>query len=71
MDAARDAGERDIVMQMGGRRDRDGVDLEFEQSLDVGYGGAAERTGDEFGLLDIGVGDTDEFSSRQPVSTRA
>ena len=66
VDAARDAGERDVVMQMGRRRDGDGIDLEIEQFIDVGDGGAAEGAGDEFGLLAVGIGDADEFGPRQP-----
>ncbi len=64
MHAARDAGERDVVMQMGRRRDGDGIDFEIEQLLDVGDGGAAERARDEIGLLAVGIGDADEFSPR-------
>ena len=66
VDAARDAGERDVVMQMGRRRDGDGIDLEVEQFIDIGDGGAAEGAGDEFSLLAVGIGDADEFGARQP-----
>ena len=53
-------------MQMGRRRDGDGIDLEVEQFVDIGDGGAAERAGDEFGLLAVGIGDADQFGARQP-----
>ena len=65
MDAARDAGERDVVMQMRGRRDGDGIDAELEQRLDVGDGGAAERARDEIGLPAVGIGHRDELGARQ------
>ena len=65
MDAARDAGERDVVVQMGRRGDGNGIDLEIEQRPDIGDRLAAERAGDEFGLLAIGIGDGDEFGARQ------
>ena len=38
---------------------------EVEQFLDVGDGRAAERAGDEIGLLAIGIGDADQFGARQ------
>ena len=65
VDAARDAGERDIAVQMGRRRNGDGVDFQVEQFADVGDGGAAEGAGDEIGLLAIGIGDADQFGARQ------
>ena len=40
MDLARDAGERDLVMQMGWSRDRDGVDALGEQLLQRAEGRA-------------------------------
>ena len=62
VNAAGDAGQRDRVMQMGGRGDGDRIDAEIEQFLDVGDSRAAERVGDEFGLLAVGIGDPDKLA---------
>ena len=51
---------------MGRRRNSDGIDIEVEQLLDVGNGGAAERARNEIGLLEVGIGDPDELRARQP-----
>ena len=61
MNAARDAGERDLVMEVRGRGDGDGVDPAVEQGIDLADGDAAERPGDEIRLLAIGIGHADEF----------
>ena len=65
VDAARDAGKRDIAMQMGRRGNGDGVDVAIEQVADIGDGRAAQRARDEFGLLAVGIGDADEFGAGQ------
>ena len=65
MHAARDAGERNVAMQMGRRGDGDGVDAEREQRIDVADGAAAQRIGDKLGLLGVRVGDADELGARQ------
>ena len=46
VDLARDAGERDLVMQMGWGRDRDGVDAFGEQLLQRVEGRAIRELGD-------------------------
>ena len=43
VNAARDAGQRQIAVQVRGRGDGDGVDAVREQALHVGVAGAAER----------------------------
>ena len=53
------------LMQMGRCRDRDRVDSAIEQLIDVGDGAAAERAGDEFSLLAVGIGDADQLGPRQ------
>ena len=45
MDIARDAGERDLVMQMGGRGDRHRVDALGDQFVEAGKGAAADQLG--------------------------
>ena len=65
MHAAGDAGERDIVVEMGRGGDGDGVDAEVEHVVDLADGLAAERTGDEIGLPAVGIGDADQFGARQ------
>ena len=57
--------KRDIAMQVGGRGDGDGVDVEIEQFADIGDGGAAQGARDEIGLLAVGIGDADQFGARQ------
>src|SRR6476646_7574557 len=52
-------------MEMCRRRDRNRVDLAVEQFLDIRYGGAVQCTGNEFGLLSIGIRDTDQLNARQ------
>jgi hypothetical protein len=66
VDAARDAGQGDVVMQMGGRRDGDGVDAEREQPFDIGDCAAAEHARDKIGLPAVGIGDGNELGARQP-----
>jgi hypothetical protein len=65
MDAARDAGQSDVVMQVRGRCNCDGIHFKIEQFVDVSNRGAAERARNEFSLLEIWVGDADKFGARQ------
>ena len=66
VDAARDAVQRDLVMQMRGRRDGHGVDAELEQRVDIVDRRAAEHAGDEIALLRIGIGDADKLHAGKP-----
>src|SRR5580700_7859970 len=61
MDALGDALERDIMMQMGRRRDDDRLDPLAEQRIDILEGGAVERVGDEIPLAAVRIGHSDEF----------
>ena len=63
VDAARDAFEREVVMQMRRRGDGDRVDAGAEQAVDVGERGAAERARDKIPLLAIGIGDANEIDA--------
>ena len=63
--ATLDAAERQFPMQMGGRRDRDGIDTLRKQRLDAAERRAAERARNEIALLAIGIGHADEPDGRQ------
>ena len=65
MDAALDAGQRDLAMQMGRRRDGDGIDAELEQALEIGDGRAAERARDEVALGAIGIDHAHQLDAGQ------
>ena len=65
MDAARHAGQSDLVMQLGRRSNSDRIYFEIEQRVDAGDSGAAQRARDEFGLLDIRIRHANEFGARQ------
>ncbi len=65
MDATLNAGQRDIAMKVGGRRDGDCIDIALDQFVDVGNSNAAQGTGDKFGLLAIRISDTDKFGAGQ------
>ena len=52
--------ERDVVMQVGRRRDGDGVDAAVEQRIEIAERRAAERASHEIALLAIGVGYSDQ-----------
>jgi hypothetical protein len=65
VDAARDAGQRNIAVQMGWRRDGDGVEIEIEQFADGRHRRAAQGTGHEIGLLAIGIGNAYQLGARQ------
>ena len=60
MDVARDAGERDLVMQMGRRRDGDGVDAFGEQFVEVGERAAAGQRGGARAVLRQRIDDADQ-----------
>ena len=63
MDAARDAGQRDVVMQMCRRRDRDRVDAEVQQAFQVVDRRTAQHAGDEIALGAVGIGNSDELDA--------
>ena len=65
MHAALDAVQRDVAMQMGRRRDGDGIDARGEQRVDVGKGPAAEGVRDPLPPFRIGIGDADQSCARQ------
>ena len=52
-------------MQMGGRRDRDGIDAGRDQRLDLGEAVAADGVRHQVALLGVGIGDADELHARQ------
>ena len=61
MDALGDALERDVMMQMGRRRDDDRIGPLAEQCVDILEGGAIERVGDKIPLGVVWIGYADEF----------
>ena len=65
MDTARDAGERNIAVQMGRRGDRDGIDAKLEQLVHVGDRRAAENARHEITLLAVGIGNAHELNASQ------
>jgi hypothetical protein len=65
VDAARGAGGGNVAMQLRRRRDGDRVDAVTHQSLGVVEGGAAERAGDEFAALAIGISDANQLDAGQ------
>ena len=64
VDAARGTGNRDIAMQMRGRRDGDGVDAVAQQFLGIVKGSATKIAGDGLAALTVGIGDADQLHSR-------
>jgi hypothetical protein len=62
--AAGDAFQRQIVMKMGGRRYGEGIDSLAQQSVHIGECRAAKRASNEFPLLDVGIGNSDELNTR-------
>ena len=70
MHAALDAGERQFLMQMGRRRDGDGIDAVREQLVDAAERRQPERLGDEIALLAVRIGDTDELDAGQIARRR-
>ena len=65
MDVARDAGQRDLVMQMGRRRDGDGVDAFVEQFVELGERAAADQRGGARAVLRQRIDDADQRHARQ------
>ena len=60
MDVARDAGERDLVMKMGRRRDRHGIDALREQLIEVCESAAADQLGGARPMLRQRIDDADQ-----------
>ena len=65
MDAARCEFGGDVAMQMGRRRDGDGIDAARDQAIDVGECAAAKVAGDVLALLAVGIDDTDQLDAGQ------
>ena len=65
VNAMANAGQRQIAVQMGGRRNGDGIDAARDQSLHVGVTGAAERFRNQVALLAIRIGDPDQLDFSQ------
>jgi hypothetical protein len=65
MHAAPDAGERDIVMQMGRRRDHRRIDAEIEQRVGVVAHRAGEDLAQQFAVRRARVGDADHLDAGQ------
>ena len=65
MNAALDAAERQVPVQMGGRRDGDGINTFRKQRLNAAERRATERPRNEITLLAIGVGHAHELDARQ------
>jgi hypothetical protein len=63
VDAPRDAGKRDVAVQMSRRCNGDRIDAHIEQLLNGSDRGAAQSARDEFSLFPIGIGDADEFDT--------
>ena len=61
VDALGDALQRDIMMQMGRRRDDERVDPLGKQRVDILEGGAVQRVGDEVPMAAVRIGHPDEF----------
>jgi hypothetical protein len=65
MNAAGDAGQRDLMMQLGGGRDGDGIDAGVEQLIKVREHRAADHLDGTGAVLGQGIDDADEFDARQ------
>ena len=65
VDVARDAGERDLVMQMGRRRDRHGIDALGEQLVELGEGAAADQLGGARAMFRQRIDDADQRDAGQ------
>ena len=65
VDAAGDAGERQLLMQVRWCGNRNGIDAVCEQALDRPKGRAAEQPRDEFALPTVGIRDADQLGPRQ------
>ena len=65
MDAARGAVDGDVAMQVGRRRDGDGIDAALDQAVEVGEGLALEVAGDVLARLAVGIDDADQLDAGQ------
>src|SRR3569832_42947 len=65
VDVARDAGKRDLVMQMRWRGDRHGVHAFRQQLIDAGKGAAADEFGRAAAMLGQRIDNTNKLGSRQ------
>jgi hypothetical protein len=65
VNAALDTAQRQFPVQMGGRRDGDGIDTFRKQWLNAAERRATERSRNEITLLAIGVGHAHELDARQ------
>ena len=65
VDAARGAGDGDVAMQMGRRRDGDGIDTTLDQAVEVGEAVALEVPGDVLARLAVGIDDAGQLDARQ------
>ena len=65
VDVARDAGQRNLVMEVGRRRDRDGIDTFVEQLLKIGERAAAGERGGARAVFRQRIDDTDQRHTRQ------
>src|SRR6185437_8727647 len=65
VDASRNAKERDVAMQMSGRRNGDRVDIAVQQFFDIADGDAAQGARHKFSLLAVWIGDANQFCARQ------
>ncbi len=65
MHAALDAGERDVVVQVGRRRDNGGIDAEIEQFLGIVANCAADDLGQQRAMRCARVGDADDLHARK------
>src|SRR5262249_22602401 len=63
MNAARDAGEGDVAVKMGGRRDGHRIDAAVKQFFDGSERRATERPADEMRLLAIWICNAGELDA--------
>jgi hypothetical protein len=63
VDAARDAGERDLMVHVGGRRDGDGIEAGVEQRREIRNLRATQRLRHRARLGAVGIGDADELDA--------
>ena len=65
MHAALDAGERDVVVQVGRRRDHGRIDAEVEQRLGAVAHLAADDLAEQLAMRGARIGDADDLDARQ------
>jgi hypothetical protein len=65
MDAARGAVDGDVAMQVGRRRDGDGIDAVRDQAVEVGKRAATEVAGYVLARLAVGIDDADQLDTGQ------